>query len=145
MPGAYVFPGGNTDPADCDPKWYEHFATFGFKNDSFTSLVPRVPTTRPQIFKTPQNELSRDISLRITAIRETFEECGILMCRRKDDRTFSVWGQHLSSKKSLLPLSLPLLLPLLNYYAAAAAVVHSNDTAKFMQTQRNFQFPKRTC
>ncbi|XP_032683380.1 nucleoside diphosphate-linked moiety X motif 19 isoform X2 [Odontomachus brunneus] len=103
MPQSYVFPGGNIDPADSDPKWCKLFAAFGFESDSFTSLVPKA-TTRPQIFQAQQNELSRDISLRITAIRETFEECGVLICRRKDDRAFSIWGRHLSVPKKELQM-----------------------------------------
>lgn len=98
MPGTYVFPGGNVDPADSDLKWHELFAAFGFDNRHFVSLVPKA-AVRPQILKSQRNELSRDISLRITAIRETFEECGVLMCRRRDDRALSVWAQHLSGKK----------------------------------------------
>ncbi|EFN89997.1 nucleoside diphosphate-linked moiety X motif 19 isoform X2 [Harpegnathos saltator] len=101
MPGLYVFPGGNISPADSDPKWRELFVAFGFNNDSFASLIPDT-AVRPQIFKSQQNELSREISLRITAIRETFEECGTLICRRRDDRAFSVWAQHLSVPKKEL-------------------------------------------
>lgn len=96
MPKYYVFPGGNIDPADSNLKWYELFAKFHFDNDSFMSLVPKT-AVRPQIFKSQPNELPKEISLRITAIRETFEECGVLMC--KVDREFSAWAQPLSGEK----------------------------------------------
>ncbi|XP_014489510.1 PREDICTED: nucleoside diphosphate-linked moiety X motif 19, mitochondrial [Dinoponera quadriceps] len=100
MPGSYVFPGGNIDPVDSDLKWYELFASFGFDNDSFTSLTPKT-TVRPQIFKAQQNELLRDISLRITAIRETFEECGVLICKQRGEEP-SVEAQYLSVPKEEL-------------------------------------------
>ena len=97
MPGAYVFPGGTTEPADADLKWNKLFAGFGLEKNSFSPLIPNVPA-RPQIFKARENELPREISLRITAIRETFEECGILLCKRSTKQGFlKEWAQHLSS------------------------------------------------
>lgn len=94
MPGFYVFPGGVIEPADADLKWREFFARFGLDSDTLASLIPRT-VTRPQIFRPQQNELPREISLRITAIRETFEECGVLVCRRKDSAP-TTWAQHVS-------------------------------------------------
>lgn len=98
MPGMYVFPGGTTDAADSSLKWREIFAAFGVNNDSFASLVPKI-AERPEIYRSRQDELPKEISLRITAIRETFEESGILMCRHKDADTSTNWVKHVSSKK----------------------------------------------
>lgn len=96
MPGLYVFPGGTVDQADANLKWREHFAAFGLDNDRLASLVPRT-ASRPQIFRSGENELLREVSLRITAIRETFEECGILICRRdKGGRARPGWAEHIS-------------------------------------------------
>lgn len=99
MPGAYVFPGGVAETSDSDLKWCELFKTCGFDKDTFMSLVPKT-TERPLIFKSEPNELPREVSLRITAIRETFEECGVLMCKRKNDsRAIPNWAQYISRKK----------------------------------------------
>ncbi|HUY09304.1 MAG TPA: NUDIX hydrolase [Candidatus Dormibacteraeota bacterium] len=55
-PGAEVFPGGAVDPADLDPGWAE--LAGGVR------LQPRV-----------------DRSFLVAAVRETFEECGVLIAR----------------------------------------------------------------
>lgn len=102
MPGLYVFPGGAIDPADANLKWLEYFTGFGLGDNRLASLIPRT-ISRPQIFHSRENELLREISLRITAIRETFEECGILICRRdKDGGANSGWAEYISVPKDEL-------------------------------------------
>ncbi|XP_033330288.2 acyl-coenzyme A diphosphatase NUDT19 isoform X1 [Megalopta genalis] len=94
MPSKYVFPGGMIHSSDADLKWHNLYTTFGFDKNSFATLVPTVKT-RPIIFNQRPNELPREISLRISAIRETFEECGILLCRKSNDSgTYSDWAQN---------------------------------------------------
>ncbi|XP_011297940.1 nucleoside diphosphate-linked moiety X motif 19, mitochondrial [Fopius arisanus] len=90
MPGKHVFPGGTVDPADTDLRWQNLYSRFGFDLTSFSSLVPSA-TMRPMIFKSRRNELPREVSLRISAIRETFEECGILLCRQS--RKKGIWSE----------------------------------------------------
>ncbi|XP_046832947.1 acyl-coenzyme A diphosphatase NUDT19 [Vespa crabro] len=98
-PGSYVFPGGVTHPADADLKWHKLFRNFGFDTNSFNSLFPNT-NLRPQIFQSKSNELPKEISLRITAIRETFEECGILLCKQvKRDGILSNWAHTLPISK----------------------------------------------
>nr|XP_012234922.1 PREDICTED: nucleoside diphosphate-linked moiety X motif 19, mitochondrial-like isoform X2 [Linepithema humile] len=101
FPSSYVFPGGTVHPADSDMKWHDFFAAFGFDN-GFASLIPK-NAERPSIFRSKENELPKEISLRITAIRETFEECGILMCKhKKDSHISSNWAQYMPISKDEL-------------------------------------------
>ncbi len=63
VPGALVFPGGKTHAGDHDPKWREQVLGWDAAE----------PHKR---------------ALRIAAIREAYEETGILLCRRMDGTTF---------------------------------------------------------
>lgn len=84
--GTYVFPGGLIEKADADLRWKNLFKAHGCNEDSFTYLFPNA-NHRPDIFHGQKNELPREISLRISAIRETFEECGILLCKKFSEST----------------------------------------------------------
>lgn len=96
LSGIVCISGGVIHPADADLKWQNLFRTFGFDTNSFNSLFPNT-NLRPQIFQSKSNELPKEISLRITAIRETFEECGILLCKQvKRDGILSNWAHVLS-------------------------------------------------
>ena len=61
--GALVFPGGKVDPADYDPGLRAYCPNSDALSDT-------------------------DLSLRIASIRESFEECGILMAREKGQSEF---------------------------------------------------------
>lgn len=80
-----VFPGGVSEPADIADRWLTHLSSFGYSNSDFEALH-RAGTTVTPLFQ--DNPVQRHISLRITAIRETFEELGLLLCSRdhKKDR-----------------------------------------------------------
>ncbi|XP_014207099.1 nucleoside diphosphate-linked moiety X motif 19-like [Copidosoma floridanum] len=82
--GAYVFPGGVIEIADAHLKWQNLYKNYGFNENSFKSLFPNTKS-RPHIFNSRENELPREISLRIAAIRETFEECGVLLCEQSSE------------------------------------------------------------
>lgn len=80
MPGTYVFPGGALEPADAARDWLKLYERFGFPGQSFAQLDRK--ENKVPLFKTPGvDQIPRYLSLRIGAIRETFEECGILICR----------------------------------------------------------------
>lgn len=80
MPNTYVFPGGNLSSADKSREWLELYAKFGFNSNTFDKLNHK--ENRTLIFKNESEDvLPKFLSLRIGAIRETFEECGILICR----------------------------------------------------------------
>lgn len=91
MPGGICFPGGAISPADSSNKWLDLFSKFNQLNSikSFKCLEP--DAHKPEIYTEEGNgspslgdddALSREITLRITAIRETFEECGLLFCSK---------------------------------------------------------------
>ncbi|XP_037959795.1 nucleoside diphosphate-linked moiety X motif 19-like isoform X2 [Teleopsis dalmanni] len=84
MPNSCVFPGGVHEAADESPLWLKHFDKFGLQKEKLQQLKP-ANGERPSMFK-PSNEncLEREISLRITAVRETFEEVGVMLCHNQD-------------------------------------------------------------
>ena len=80
MPNAYVFPGGVTDKQDSTIEWRE--LLHGCKELSRPTkdlIIKDVP--RPFLLQgqSKSDQLENDISFRIGAIRETFEEAGILL------------------------------------------------------------------
>ena len=86
MPNAYVFPGGVVSGADFSSSWKDHFKHHGHNQDDLEQLVLK-DVDRPLLMTgDPSEGLARDISLRLTALRETFEESGILLHRSKEER-----------------------------------------------------------
>ncbi|XP_021948770.1 nucleoside diphosphate-linked moiety X motif 19 isoform X2 [Folsomia candida] len=94
-PNTLCFPGGVISPADCDRKWINWFLV---GTGSHLSEVEFLNPTAPQLnlydkkpiteFKNPEDlvkwyreRVPLPVALRIAAIRETFEECGILIAR----------------------------------------------------------------
>lgn len=65
--GAFVFPGGKLDPADADPKLH-------------ALLDTEAATLHAQLAE-PALEIPVATALFVAALRETFEECGVLMAR----------------------------------------------------------------
>lgn len=74
MPSAYVFPGGVTEKSDFCQTWKDILEPVR----PLESLILRdVP--RPMLMKPEVGLLEPDVGFRINAIRETFEETGILL------------------------------------------------------------------
>ncbi|KAH8255319.1 hypothetical protein KR038_000918 [Drosophila bunnanda] len=95
MPESSVFPGGVCDGTDSSPSWLEHFQRSEISLAKLQELS-NVKGPRPEIFKSKEEKEGIDpsLSLRLTAIRETFEELGILLCRdRKSLTSTSGFGQ----------------------------------------------------
>lgn len=88
LPGAHVFPGGVLDAADRSADWLHLFAPhhmpprFGLGPEPpRRTTFPVVPVSRPEVAEGDAAALPDDVALRICAIREAFEEAGVLLLR----------------------------------------------------------------
>nr|XP_033796864.1 nucleoside diphosphate-linked moiety X motif 19 [Geotrypetes seraphini]XP_033796865.1 nucleoside diphosphate-linked moiety X motif 19 [Geotrypetes seraphini]XP_033796866.1 nucleoside diphosphate-linked moiety X motif 19 [Geotrypetes seraphini] len=83
MPDTYVFPGGLVDDSDFCSDWMDVFKLHKHKPNFGLSSVKQNPSSRPPVFLTDRTKfgspVSGDVAFRICAIRETFEESGILL------------------------------------------------------------------
>ncbi|KAG9509186.1 Nucleoside diphosphate-linked moiety X motif 19 [Fragariocoptes setiger] len=96
LASAYVFPGGRVELADFSARWWEVFNRFQLKNEDLSVFSHSVKGPRPPIVSDSRtiaentvsqtsNLLPADIGLRISALRETFEETGVLLLTRPGD------------------------------------------------------------
>ncbi|XP_006779956.2 LOW QUALITY PROTEIN: nucleoside diphosphate-linked moiety X motif 19 [Neolamprologus brichardi] len=87
MPNAYVFPGGVVDASDFSSEWLDIFRSFTKLPDFGLRSVKQPLETRPPIFATDRLKLGSpipgEVALRICALRETFEESGVLLVAPK--------------------------------------------------------------
>lgn len=89
MPNAYVFPGGMVDATDFSSEWLDIFKSFrNFPNFGLRT-VNQAAETRPPIFATDRLKLGSpipgEVAFRICAVRETFEESGVLLVVSKPE------------------------------------------------------------
>ncbi|XP_042170306.1 nucleoside diphosphate-linked moiety X motif 19-like [Oncorhynchus tshawytscha] len=91
MPNAYVFPGGLLDPSDFSSEWFDLFQSFRRSPNFGLGFVKQPPETRPPIFATDRKKLGSlvpgDVAFRICAVRETFEESGVLLVVSKGEES----------------------------------------------------------
>ncbi|TRY82378.1 hypothetical protein DNTS_002474 [Danionella cerebrum] len=89
MPNAYVFPGGLVDASDFSSEWQDIFKHFTKAHNYGIAAVKQPPETRPPIFATDRAQLGSpipgDVAFRICAVRETFEESGVLLALPKHE------------------------------------------------------------
>ncbi|KAM9048639.1 acyl-coenzyme A diphosphatase NUDT19 [Megaptera novaeangliae] len=88
LPGAHVFPGGVLDAADRSADWLRLFAPhhrpprFGLgPAPPRRATFPVLPEARPGAADGDEGALPDDVAFRICAIREAFEEAGVLLLR----------------------------------------------------------------
>ncbi|XP_048885988.1 nucleoside diphosphate-linked moiety X motif 19 [Brienomyrus brachyistius] len=83
MPNAYVFPGGLVDPSDFSADWQGVFQAFRRYPNFGLGVIRQPPETRPPMFATDRSKLGSpipgEVAFRICAVRETFEEAGVLL------------------------------------------------------------------
>uniref|UniRef100_A0A1I8MI79 Nudix hydrolase domain-containing protein n=1 Tax=Musca domestica TaxID=7370 RepID=A0A1I8MI79_MUSDO len=81
MPNSAVFPGGVFEASDETPLWRKHFEKMG-ATKQLMALTEEPKGKKSVIFQNNNPEaIEREISLRIAAIREAFEELGVIFCR----------------------------------------------------------------
>jgi len=80
MPNAYVFPGGVISKSDLSKDWVDFFHVNGV-HASDLELLAVGSDDRPLLMTadSPAEPVKRDIAFRLTALRETFEESGVLL------------------------------------------------------------------
>ncbi|XP_071506019.1 acyl-coenzyme A diphosphatase NUDT19-like [Diadema antillarum] len=83
FPSAQVFPGGTVEKADFSSEWLGMFRKYAnVQAPSDFGPMVQIEGKRPPMFlRDHGSELPPAVAYRISAIRETFEECGILMLR----------------------------------------------------------------
>jgi len=89
MGGAHVFPGGKVDPSDTDARWSTRVDL------SLDELALRLAETDPQL----------GLGLVVAAVRETFEEAGVLMATATKDADLEAARAELHRGASFLELA----------------------------------------
>ncbi|CAH1779779.1 unnamed protein product [Owenia fusiformis] len=87
MPSAYVFPGGMASEADFSNEWCDVFNTDLQKlgRDLEPLSGPRPPMFTTQSEDQPSGSIvPNELAFRLCAIRETFEESGVLLAKSKN-------------------------------------------------------------
>ncbi|XP_043566079.1 nucleoside diphosphate-linked moiety X motif 19-like [Chiloscyllium plagiosum] len=92
LPHAQVFPGGTVSPSDFSSEWIQMFQPF-CKPPNFKLGIVRQTSKRAPILATDRRKLGSEVpgevAFRICAIRETFEESGILLVKPNTPETCS--------------------------------------------------------
>jgi len=100
MPNNICFPGGAIDKSDESKDWIAFLKKYKVPIEE---LLPKPGAKRPFIYDRREGFLDREISLRITAIRETLEEVGIAFLCKPDVHT-SPFSSYYHAKDFDIPL-----------------------------------------
>ena len=108
QPSAYVFPGGVKSEADFSPRWNNLLEKFNHGNERYKNIVAGdnkydISNSTHQD-KTSQHGLASTLGQRICALRETFEESGILIANDDNgkDIVLSNPNEHIGGEFSTL-------------------------------------------
>lgn len=98
MPNAYVFPGGLVDPSDFSSEWLEDFKAFRHLPQFGLQTVKQPQELRPPMFATDRKQFGSlipvDVAFRICAVRETFEESGVLLVVPREEASTRNTHEH---------------------------------------------------
>lgn len=84
-----MFPGGVTDNSDHSFEWAKLFKSAGFDDAQWKS-VSNIAGPRPEMFDDYRNSaLDPDVAFRICALREAFEESGLLLVKASQGTRFA--------------------------------------------------------
>lgn len=101
MPNSICFPGGAIDKTDETKDWVNFLKNHKVPIDD---LKVKPGKNRPFIYNTQDGKLDREVSLRLTAIRETFEELGVIFCRNPSDAPTSPFSTYYHTKDCDVPV-----------------------------------------
>jgi nucleoside diphosphate-linked moiety X motif protein 19 len=95
-----AFPGGGIDKSDETLSWSSFFRQHKLP---YEDLRRKPAATKPFIYDPQAGKLEREISLRLAAIRETFEELGIVLCCGPGDVPKGAIASYHHSKELDIP------------------------------------------
>jgi nucleoside diphosphate-linked moiety X motif 19, mitochondrial len=101
MPNSICFAGGAIDKTDETRDWIDFLKKHKIPLEE---LQRKTGSKKPFIYDQPEGLLDRETSLRLTAIRETFEELGVIFCRDPNEPQTSPFSTFFHAKGCDIPV-----------------------------------------